>query len=63
MRLTSVMLKPKLRGEEDAVDGAAHALCNRRKTLCQTVEVDERSHESWYLDVRASDESADEKLD
>jgi hypothetical protein len=61
--VVEVLCREDERGEEDAVDGAAHALCNRRKTLCQAVEVDERSHESWYLDVRASDESADEKLD
>jgi hypothetical protein len=45
------------------VDSASHTLCDRRKTLCQSVEVDQRGHERWYLDVRAGDKSADEQLD
>ena len=44
------------------MDGATHALGDRRKTLCQSVEVDQRGHERWYLDVGAGDKSADEQL-
>jgi len=60
--VVEVLCSEDERCEEDAVDGATHALGDRRKTLCQAVEVDERSHERWDLDVRASNESADEEL-
>lgn len=49
-------------GEENAVDGAAHSLCHRRQTLGQPVEVDQRGHEGGDLNVRASNQCADEEL-
>jgi len=61
--VVEVLCRENERSEEDTVDGAAHALCDRRKTLCQAVEVDQGSHKRRYLNVRASNESADEKLD
>lgn len=45
------------------MDSASHTLCDRRETLRQSVEVDQRGHESWYLNMGASDQGADEELD
>lgn len=44
------------------MDSATHALGDRRKTLSQSVEVDQRGHKRWYLDVGASDKGANEQL-
>lgn len=37
------------RGEEDAVDSAAHTLCDWGQTGTKTTEVDETAHESGHL--------------
>lgn len=62
-RVVEVLCGEDEGGEEDAVDGAAHALCNGRQALLEAREVDERGHEGGDLDVRLLDERSDESLE
>ena len=50
-------------GEEDAVDGAAHALCNGGQTGAQPGQVHQGGHEGGRLHLRPRDERSNEGLD
>ena len=50
-------------GEEDAVDGAAHALCNGRQTGTQPGQVHQGGHEGGRLHLGPGDKGGNEGLD
>lgn len=50
-RVVEVLGGEDERGQEDAVDGAAHALCDGRETRFESAQVDERGHEGGDLDM------------
>lgn len=50
-RVVEVLSSENERSKEDPVNGASHALGNRRKTRFEPAEVDERRHQSGDLDM------------
>ena len=53
--LDEVWLREDEGGKEDSMSCALHAFRDWWKALLQSAEVDERRHESWYLNVRTLD--------
>jgi hypothetical protein len=61
--VVQVLCSKDERGQEDSVSCAAHALCDLGESLAQTVQVDERGHEGWDLDMRAVDDAGNEDIE
>lgn len=49
--------------QEDAVDGAAHALGDGRQASAQAAQEHERAHQCGHLDLRPGHQGHDERLD
>ena len=62
-RVVQVLGGENERGQEDSVDGAAHALGDWRQAFLQTGQVDQRRHQRGYLDVGPLHERSDEGLE